>query len=356
MIKSKDLVHQIDRPAPDCSTRINHYRFDRNERTTLFSDEEFQEMISQLSAYDLIAYGELEPFYEKITQWLNISRKNILLTSGSDMGIRSVFETFINKGDRVLITQPNYAMFSVYNKLFGGMEQIHWYQEDLTLNMDNLLQNLTKKVKLVVISNPSHTGKVIEQEELLEFIEKAEKQNTLVLVDEAYFHFHDESLLKYIDVYKNLIVSRTFSKAFGLASLRIGLLLTNCELINELYRVKLVHEITGVAAKIGSYMLDNLHIVNNYVKSVNEGKEVLYDRLSQLNIITHKSYSNLLFFRLPDKLNAKNLIKYMEANNIYIKGPFMNHPFTGQLRITVGDKAQMNMFCDNLEEFITSRV
>jgi histidinol-phosphate aminotransferase len=354
MIKSKELISQIDRPAPDSSSRANDFRFDRNERTTLFSNEEFEGMISQLTPYDFVAYGELEPFYAKISKWLQLSRDKLLLTSGSDMGIRSVFETFIKKGDRVLITQPNYAMFSVYNKMFGGIELVESYQENLSLDTNSLLNNLTEKIKLVVISNPGHTGKAIEQDELIKIIEKAEEQNTIVLIDEAYFHFYNESMLKYIDKYKNLIVSRTFSKAFGLASLRIGLLAANPELIKELYRVKLVHEITGVAAKIGSFMLDNMQIVDNYVNDVNEGKEILHNRLSKLDMQTYESNTNFLFFHLPSNTNTKGLMEYMGKNKIFIKGPFTNHPFKGQMRITVGDKVQMSMFCDKLDNYLSS--
>jgi len=354
MIKTKELISQIDRPAPDSSSRADDFRFDRNERTTLFSKEEFEGIISQLTPYDFVAYGELEPFYAKISNWLQISREKLLLTSGSDMGIRSVFETFVNKGDRVLLTQPNYAMFSVYNKMFGGIELVQWYQEDLSLDISSLLQSLTSDIKLIVISNPSHTGKSIEPVILAEIVEKAEKLNTLVLIDEAYFHFYNESMLKYIDKYNNLIISRTFSKAFGLASLRIGLLAANSDLIKELYRVKLVHEITGVAAKVGSFMLDNLQIVDNYVNDVNEGKEILHNRLSKLDMQTYESNSNFMFFHLPPNTNTKGIMEYMEENKIYIKGPFTNHPFKGQMRITVGDKVQMNMFCDKLENYLNS--
>ncbi len=353
MIKTKELISQIDRPSPDSSSRANDFRFDRNERTTLFSDDEFSNMLSQLTPYDFVAYGELEPFYNKITKWLNVNRNNILLTSGSDMGIRTVFETFINKGDKVMITQPNYAMFSVYNKMFGGIELIKTYQENLTLDINDLLNGLTEEIKLIVISNPGHTGKVVEQKELIKIIEKAEKLEILVIIDEAYFHFYDKSVIKYIREHKNLIVSRTFSKAFGLASLRIGLLVADSKLINELYRVKLVHEITGVAAKIGSFMIDNLNIVNNYINDVKEGKEILYCRLAKLGVQTFKSHTNFMFFSLPEKSNVELFINYLEENKIFIKGPFKNYPFSGQLRITIGDKAQMNMFCDHVKKFLS---
>ncbi|MBI9033204.1 MAG: histidinol-phosphate aminotransferase family protein [Bacteroidales bacterium] len=352
MINSKDLIRSLNRPAPDNSSRARQYRFDRNERTTLFTEEEFKNMMSQLTPYDFVAYGELEPFYYKTAKWLQVERDNILLTSGSDMGIRSIFETYINKGDRVLISLPNYAMFSVYNKMFGGVEQVQWYEDDLTMNVNNLLDNMKADIKLLVISNPGHTGTIISETDLIRIVEKAQSLNMLVLIDEAYHHFYQGTMIGFINLYKNLIISRTFSKAFGLASLRVGVLLACKEIIDELYRVKLVHEITGVAAKIGSFMLDNLHIVDNYVHEVNKGKDVLYNRLPTLGIQVFDSDSNFVFFQLPKDVSVAVLLEYLGEIEIYIKGPFTNKPFTGQLRITVGDTMQMNLFCDELEKFL----
>lgn len=352
MIKSNELINQITRPPADKSSRESHYRFDRNERTTLFNKDEFNEMISQINPYDLVAYGELEPFYDKIKDWLNISRNQILLTSGSDMAIRSIFHTFIEKGDKVLITQPNYAMFSVYNKMYGGVELAQFYKDDLNVDVDELLNKLNKDLKMLVISNPGHTSKAIVSKKIIKIIERANHNNILVVIDEAYFHFHNISMIEYINHYKNLIITRTFSKAIGLASLRIGLLISNSNLINELYKVKLAHEITGVAAKIGSYMIDNFHIVDNYVNKVKEGKKVLSSRLSKIGLKIYKSDSNLFFFDMPNNTDYNHFMSFLKEKKIYIKGPFLNTPFKGQMRITVGDKNQMNMFCDVINYYI----
>ena len=350
-MKCNELIYNINRPPPDDSSRITHYRFDRNERTTLFTDNEFKDMISNLHPYDFVAYGELEPFYNKIKDWLNLSRDQILLTSGSDMAIRSIFETFIHRNDKVLITQPNYAMFSVYNKMYGGVELAELYNEDLSLDIEHLLNNITDDLKMIVISNPGHTGKALSNENIIKIIKKANQKDTLIVVDEAYFHFYNFSVIKYIDDYDNLIVTRTFSKAIGLASLRIGFLVSNNNLIKELYKVKLVHEITGVAAKIGSYMIDNFHIVNNYVNYVNEGKIVLLTRLPEIGIKVYESDCNIFFFDMPKNTDHNHFMDFLKVKNIYIKGPFLTPPFKGQMRLTVGNTEQMNMFCDVVFEY-----
>jgi len=354
MVNSKKLIINIWRPEPDKSQRSSFLRFERNERTTLFSDAEFQKMLETLNPYDLVAYGELEPFYQKICEWLNVDRKNILLASGSDAGIKAVYETFVSEGDEVLISLPNYAMFSTYTGMFGGKEIQHYYEKDLTLDVEKFIQKINSNTKLVVVSNPGHTGTIISESELVVVIKEAELNKSLVLIDEAYHHFYPETMINYIGRFENLVITRTFSKAFGLASIRIGLLIGCKKIIDELYKVKLIHEITGVAAKIGIYMLDHIEMVDQYVNAVNQGKNVLYNRLKKTGFEVVKSESNFVYFKTPDGLNPLDLQQYMEENRILIKGPFGKQPFDDYLRITVGDENQMNNFCDTITDFLIS--
>lgn len=352
MIEPKETIKNIWRPAPETESRTDIFRFDRNERTTLFTNEEFQSMLFRLTPYDFVAYGELEPFYQKTKDWLNVDRTNILFTSGSDTGIRAVYETFVEKGDEVAILVPTYAMFSAYTNMFGARE-IQWkYNSDLTLDIQALISSINSKMKLITIANPNHTGTVIEEADLIKIIETAKKFNCLVLLDEAYHHFYPKTMLKHINHFENLIIVRTFSKAFGIASLRIGLLVANKKMIDELYKVKLVHEINGVAAKIGCYLLDHIEIMQNYVEAVNKGKDVLYTRLSKLGWEVLKSEANFIFFKTSINVDPNLLISKLAERKLYIKGPFEKHPFSGHLRVTTGDEEQMNLLCDEIERLI----
>ena len=355
MIPPKELINCITRPAPDKSERSNIYRFDRNERTTTFSEEEFREMLSTLTPYDFVAYGELEPFYEKAAEWLNVERGNILFTSGSDTGIKAAFETFIEREDEVLNLLPNYAMFSVYSQMFGAREVKHYYGKDLALDVAEFVGKINERTKLVIVSNPGHTGTVIDEKDLFKIGEAAARNGSLFIVDEAYHHFYPKTMVGYINQLQNLVIVRTFSKAFGLASLRIGLLIGCKEVIGNLYRVKLVHEITGVAAKIGKYMLDNVEIMQHYVNAVNQGKELLYRRLPEMGFKVLRSDANFVFFEYPENFDAFFLISELQRREIYIKGPFMGHPFHSHLRITAGDSAQMELVCDAIEDIAANR-
>jgi histidinol-phosphate aminotransferase len=349
MIKSKPLVSAIGRPAPDTLRRTNLLRLDKNERTTLFSDREFQAMMSTITPFDIVAYSELEPIYEAFTKWLNIKRENILLTSGSDAGIKAIFETFVEVGDEIINLDPNYAMFSVYAKMFGATEIVKQYNQDFSIDIEDLISSISAKTKLIVISNPGHNGITTPESDLLKVINAAERFNAIVVVDEAYFHFSKVSMLVYINEKQNILVVRTLSKAFGLAALRIGLLLGCAEIIGELYRVKLVHEVDGIAAKIAKYMIENIQVMDNYISSVREGQQVLEKRFREMDITLFPSDSNFAFFNLNRQADLLDIIEQLKLKNIYLRSPIKTPPFSNLLRITLGDAKQMNTFCDELD-------
>jgi histidinol-phosphate aminotransferase len=353
MIKSKRLISQVDRPGPDTQERSEIYRLEKNERTTLFSDEEFNAMMKSITAFDLVAYGELEPFYKVVVSNLGIERNNILITAGSDIAIKSVFETFINEGDEVINYHPNYAMFSVYSKMFGAKEIQKTYNKDLVIDIDDLLNSINSSTRMVVISNPGHNGVTISEKNILAVLEKTKDTQTIVLVDEAYVDFSAVDMLKHINTYKNLLIVRTMSKAYGIASVRIGFVLGCKEIIAEVYRVKPVHEIDGIAAKIGTYLFENPSIKNKYVEDVIAGREFLYKRLAEMGMIVLKSDTNFVYFNLNCDVDPHLIYEKLKLKNIYIKNPFKGAPFDNFLRTTVGNPEQMDFFCNELAETLS---
>jgi histidinol-phosphate aminotransferase len=355
MIQPKKHIKGLFRMPVEFERRIgNVVRLDRNERTTSFPVEHLNKILNSITPEEVVAYPELEPFYSRIKMWLKVEREEVLLASGSDTSIKAVYEVYVDKGDEVVMLSPTYGMYAVYCKMFGAIAREIFYDEDFSLPVDRVLAGINQKTKLIVLANPNHTGTVIKEESLIEIIKSAESNNALVLIDEAYYHFYDGTMLPYIKKYDNLIIIRTFSKAFGIAPLRIGYTIADKSVISELYKVKLTHEITGVAAKIGSYMLDNPEIMNNYVNDVNNGKLVLYRELSELGCEVMESHANFVFFKIPIGVDVKQVLSELQEKNIYIKGPFENSPFQEQLRVTVGSEEQMQMFCDEVREIFKS--
>jgi histidinol-phosphate aminotransferase len=352
MIKSNKLISQICRPSPDALERENLLRFEKNERTTLFSDQEFEAIIKTITPFDLVAYSELEPFYKTVVNSLSIQRENVLITAGSDIAIKTIFETFVEEGDEVINFYPNYAMFSVYSKMFGAKEIIKTYNSDLLMDIPDLLNTISSSTRIVIISNPGHNGVTIPEKQIIAVLEKTKNTQTIVLVDEAYVDFSSVDMLKYINTYDQLVIVRTMSKAYGVASVRVGFIFGCKDIINEVYRVKPVHEIDGIAAKIGKYLYEHPEIKNNFVFTVNKGKEVLYKRFEEMGIHSLKSDTNFVYFKLKEHFNPNEVYEKLKLKNIYIKNPFKGNPFDNFLRTTVGSPDQMNLLCDELENIL----
>jgi len=355
MIEPKKHLKELTRTPITPEDRIGRvHRLDRNERTTPFPKEHLRNILNSITEDELVAYPEVEPFYHKLAQWLNVKREELLVASGSDTSIKMVFEVYVQEGDEVVVISPTYGMYVVYCKMFGAVTKEVFYNPDWSLPIERVIAAIGPKTKLVTIANPNHTGTIIEQEDLIKVIEAARKVNALVLIDEAYYHFYSQTMVGYVRQFDNLIIIRTFSKGFGIAPLRIGYTVSNPEIIKQLYKVKQTHDITVISAKAGSYLLDHLEVMTDYVKEVNQSKEVLYQRLPPMGFEVFKSQANFVFFKCPASVDGKKLLADLEKMRIILKGPFNNPvPFTGHLRVTVGSVQQMNMVCDEIKKLIT---
>jgi histidinol-phosphate aminotransferase len=350
MVEPKKYLKELTRTPITPEDRIGKvHRLDRNERTTPFPKEHLQNILGSITVDEMVAYPEVEPFYHKLAKWLNIKREELLVASGSDTSIKMVFEVYVQEGDEVVVISPTYGMYVVYCKMFGATAKEVFYNADLSLPVERVIAAISPKTKLVTIANPNHTGTVIAQADLLKVIQAAGKVNALVLIDEAYYHFFPETMIGYVHQFDHLIIIRTFSKGFGIAPLRIGYTVSNPEIIKQLYKVKQTHDITVFSAKAGSYLLDHLEIMTDYVKEVDQAKEVLYKRLPRMGFEVLKSHANFVFFKCPASVDGKKLLADLEKKKIILKGPFNQIPFTGHLRVTVGSVEQMNMVCDEIE-------
>jgi len=355
MVEPKKNIKKLFRTSPTFISRIEKIvRLDKNERTTLFPKEHLDKILSSISPEEVVAYPELEPLYEKLSKWLGVNREEILISSGSDTGIRAVYEVYVDEGDEVVMLTPTYGMYEVYCKMFGAMKIDIQYNEDFSLPLERIAEKINDHTKLVVLANPNHTGTVIIEADLKEIIEKANRNSALVLIDEAYFHFYNNTIVPFISNYDNLIVVRTFSKAFGIAPLRVGFLVSNKSVIEQLYKVKLTHEITGISAKFTEYLLDNLDIMEEYVTDVISGKMYLREEFNNYGITLPETHANFVYAELPEGLDGRALVEQLKKESYYISGPFTRTPFRNHIRITVGPEAQMREFMTVFKEIYIS--
>ena len=332
--------------------RKGKLRLDKNENTAGLPEEMIQEALSGLTAESIATYPEVQPLYEKLAESLGVDVGSLMLAAGSDPAIKSLYELFVGEGDSVVLPKPTYAMFQVYAGMFGATAINIQYGADLSLDQDAILDAISPDAQLVAIANPnSPTGTVVEEAFLKKLVEKAHSAGVVALIDEAYYPFYSGTMLPFIRDYDNMVVTRTFSKAYGLAGLRLGYIAGSESLIDLLKKVRPMYEVTGVAVHFGRYILDHADAVETYVKQVEEGKQYLADAMSKLAFETHPTHANFMHVRIPDESLRETITERLAAQDILITGR-QGPPLEDCIRISLGPVEQMKTVASAIAEIV----
>ena len=291
------------------------YVLNQSERSEKISNVMFEIFKKQLKQEDFMYYPNTKNFKEKICKFYNVKTENLFLSDGSDVGIKSIFETFTN-GGRVVTTDPSFPMYKVYSELYQCEYFGIPHEKDYTISMEKILSNITYDTNLIILANPnSPMGEYKSFDEIRILLE----QDVMVLIDEAYIEFTDnESMIQYIDEYPNLLVTRTFSKGFGAAGCRVGMTFGHKDTIELLSKFRQMYEITGVSMKYCEFLLNNHTLVDTYIQEVKEEKKELVSMLKGYDVID--SNCNWIHFNTADdNLKTKQifdkhkvLVKYCE--------------------------------------------
>ena len=352
MIKPKSNIENLMRMKDFGTDRTPFIRFDKNERTIPFPDAIFQGMLKTLSNESLTMYPDQSPLYNKLSEFLAINKDYLLLAPGSDAAIKSIYETYVESGDGVLYLWPTYAMIDVYADMFEAKKVKIGYSDDLELDFKSLIDHLEDDIKVVFIANPNQpTGTLLTEEQIEQLIQKTKETKSLLVFDEAYqaFSGHD-SAVKYVKENPHIMVVQTFSKAIGLASVRLGYIVTQPININWLYKVKSYADINLFAVKIGEYLLDNYSVVEEYIDSVNRSKDMLELELGKLGIEIIKSYTNFVHLKFPEYYDLDLIAKKMKSKGYLIRTTGSGLPAVLEdcIRVTVGPPEQIKLFIKNL--------
>ena len=192
--------------------------------------------LQKIKAEDLIFYPESEDFVKQLASYHNIPKEMILITSGADEAIRCSLEAIIDPGDNVLLPVPTYSMFSIYLTLREAEVKEIEFKSSFEFPQKDVLTCLKKGNKALIVVNPaSPTGGLIEQEKFAELLEAAGE--TVIIADETYADFAGYSAVKFLKQYSNLLIIRSFSKAMGLAGMRLGYILGDKELIEGIEKI-----------------------------------------------------------------------------------------------------------------------
>ena len=317
--KYLDKVHRLRDGKID---RHNKIRLDANERISPFENKFIKLLKKKLNSNFITAYPEVENLYLLLAKKLKLKKTNIFLTSGSDTGMKHCFEVLVKPNSKIITLEPTFGMVNVYAKLFRAKQIKINFDNNLTLNFKKLLMSINKNVSMIMFANPnSPTGTILQNHEIIKVLKKAKKNNCYVVIDEAYFGFYNKSALALIKKYSNLIILRTFSKAYGLAGLRSGYIVSNKNNIDQLYKYRPMYEINSIAALASEEILKNERILKEYVKETNVGKKFLINQLKNLNLNYHETYANFLHVNFQDKKSQLKVFKNLNKKGILVRFP-----------------------------------
>ena len=353
MIEPKPALKSLVRIAATEPSRMFKCRLDRNERNQPFSDKFIEHIKSKITGELFMVYPELDRVYEKMARWLSLDIDQIMLHSGSEQTIKAVFETFIGPGDRVLLHFPGFVMYGVYCNMFQAQVVHQQFDSELFFDWDEFARKVTPDLRLVVIENPNgFLGIAPPAEDMRRIIALAHDSGIIVLVDEAYYHFHDFTVADWLKEYDNLIVTRTFSKAFGLAGLRAGYLLSNPENIANLKKVRPAYEISSFTAMVVMELLDNYSEVLHYLKDARKNLGFLREKLSGMGIVTSDSRANFVAVKLGPEERHDELRRSLRQKDILIRRPFRETALSEWVRISTAPPPVQEVLLEEIRQVL----
>ncbi|RSL17911.1 histidinol-phosphate aminotransferase [Edaphobacter aggregans] len=307
-------------------------RLDFNENT-LAPSPKVIERVRQITAEGLTKYPEREPVERKVAAHFGLQAEQVLLTNGVDEGIHLMCCAFLDEGDEALIAPPTFFMYDVNISIMTrGLVKVQ-SDESLEFPFERFMAAITEKTKLIMVATPNNpTGAPVSREHLLA-IAKAAPQAVL-MVDEAYYHFHGESVMQDLADVPNLIVARTFSKAYGLANLRAGMLAGNAELLRYVRKVCSPYNINGVALDCLSVAIEDEAYLAWYVDQVKTGRERIMTGLAELGVPYFPSEANFVLMKIGPK--HKELVAAMRKHGVLLRDRSGDPGCDGYVRITIG--------------------
>jgi histidinol-phosphate aminotransferase len=304
MLEARAAVKSLHEYRPPLAgrqgLRLDFLRLDFNESTIGCSPRVLARLRS-LDAEALARYPEREPVEREAADFLGLDPAQVLLTNGVDEAIHLLCSTYIEPGDEAIIVVPTFALYAIFAQAEGARVVQVLSGENFAFPLQDLLSRINHRTRLIAIANPNNpTGAAVASEVLLQIARAAPQ--AAVLVDEAYFEFHGETILNFAlnsaGQPTNLFVARTFSKAYGMAGLRIGILAGDAGQMAMVRRVASPYNVNAVALAALPEALNDQEYVEHYVAEVRRGRGILEQELTSLGLPYWPSRANFVLVRI----------------------------------------------------------
>ena len=345
-LRPRDAVVKMAPYSPPTAGRAGKLRLDFNENTVGCSPAVVRALVRAITQERLTIYPEYEATREALSGFFAMPQSQFLLTNGTDEAIQVLINTFVDDDDEVIVLTPSYAMYRFYAEVAGAkVVNLPYRAGSLAFPLEELLAAITPTTRAILISNPNNpTGTGIATETIEAILKHA--PHAAVLLDEAYYEFCGVTALPLIERYRNLFVSRTFSKAYGLAGLRIGCLFSQEDNVKFLHKAQSPYSVNILAAVAARAGVGDPAFVKDFVRQSILARDMLYEGFEKRGIPFYKSQGNFVLFNVGDESIA--IRDGLSQRGVLVRD--RSYEIAGCVRVTAGTPAQVGRFFAALDE------
>ena len=334
----------------DQNERKDYLRLDLNENPGGLPEDFIQSVLKEITPQFVAQYPETLHFTEVLADFLGTDISHLCLVNGSAEGIRYIIQAFTSPGGRIVGVVPSYFMFQVYSEMYGRDFVKVPYNEDLSMDVDNIIAALTDDTQLLILLNPNNPmGNVYSDEEFEKIFKAVQEKQINILIDEAYHYFYPKTFIRYALEGEHVFVTRTFSKLFSMAGCRLGYVAGWPEGIKMVQKMCTPHNTNAFAMKFAEAVITTPGVLDSLIFNFTKGREYLIEWLDEHGY-AHKGEAGNFIFIKP-KTDAQTIVDRMKSEKkILIK----TYPDVGEfgncLRVSIGEKKYMEQFTEALLE------
>jgi histidinol-phosphate aminotransferase len=332
----RKAVERMRPYRPPLEGRSGKLRLDFNENTFGCSPL-VRRALARLTSTDISVYPEQQGVRRRLAKFFGVGEQELLLTNGTDEALHLIVNTFVDPGGAVLLVEPTFAMYRFYSELSGARIKALRYGDSLEFPMEQVIAELRRRPTVLFLANPNNpTGNILRVGELGQILAAA--RNTMLVVDEAYFEYSGITILPWVRRHRNLIVTRTFSKAAGLAGLRLGCIFAHREVSAVMRKAASPYPVNVAALLAAQAAIKDRPFLARTLREFKRSKKALELGLIQCGFCIFPSAANFVLLDAGDR--AKEMVGALARRGILIRDRSSDFGGRGFVRITVGTLPQ----------------
>jgi histidinol-phosphate aminotransferase len=345
-VKPRPAVVRMAPYSPPTAGRADKLRLDFNENTVGCSPRVVDFLRNRLDPAALAVYPEYGEAREAVARFFGIPPDHFVFTNGTDEAIQVFLNTYVDDGQEVLLLRPAYAMYRFYAELAGAkIREIEYQPPLMDFPLQEVLDAITPETRAILVANPNNpTGTGVSLLGIERILKRARK--AVVFVDEAYFEFSGVTALPHVGTIPNLFVSRTFSKVYGLAAMRLGCLFSHPGNVAYLHKAQSPYSVNALAVLAAQAAVQDTAYIENYVAEVLAARELLVVGLERLEIPFVPSSGNFILANFGRR--AVQVRDYLRTRGILVRD--RSYEIPGHVRLTVGTREQTRRMLAAVQE------